>query len=306
MKQVKASGMNIVVPKGNAFPYKTPPMCPKAHVLCGVFGKRGASKSTSSVNLIREMGYDKCFVISPTFSSNYGLMKMLPIEKDDDVYCDVDDPTCIDKIIDSMNQIRDDMLKYENDMKHYRTFLKLLNDPTRNVPDTMLMAFYSNGHFEPPKWKYGVDASGKAKPPMCALLVDDAQGSKLMTSRKLQNAVLRHRHLGSFPGEERPSIGLSMFFLCQTYRSVGGGCPKWLRANQTCSMIFSNKNEGEVDFIASELSGEVKKEDFLRAYKFATDEPYGFLFVDLHPKDCHPSGLRKNFNRFLISDDYKS
>ena len=64
MKQIKTKGMTIKVPKGNAFPYKTPPMCPKAHILCGVFGKRGASKSTSTVNLMSEMGYDRAFVIS--------------------------------------------------------------------------------------------------------------------------------------------------------------------------------------------------------------------------------------------------
>ena len=141
MKQVNASGMEIKVPKGNAFPYKTPPMCPKAHILCGVFGKRGASKSTSTVNLIAEMGFQKCFVISPTFASNYGLMKMLPIDDESDVYCDVDDVKCIDDIVGKLDTMRDDMLQYEKDMKQYRTFLKVLNDPTRNVPDAMLMSF---------------------------------------------------------------------------------------------------------------------------------------------------------------------
>jgi len=305
MKQIKTTGMQIKVPKGNAFPYKTPPMCPKSHVLLGCFGKRGASKSTSTVNLINQMGYDRCFVISPTFASNYGLMKMLPIKNESDVYGDVDDVSCLDDIIEKVNKIKDDMLKYEKDMKTYRTFLKVLNDPSRNVPDAMLMSFYSNGHFAPPVWEYGVDASGKAKPPMCCLLVDDAQGSKIMTSRKTMNMVLKHRHLGSFPGEERPSLGLSMFFLCQTYRSVSGGCPKWLRANQTASILFSNKDEKEVEFMASELAGEVDKDEFLKAYNFATEEPYGFLFVDLHKKDCHPSGLRKNFNTFLIPGEYK-
>ena len=54
------------------------------------------------------------------------------------------------------------------------------------------------------------------------------------------------------------------------------------------------------------MAGEVSKEEFIKAYKFSTDEPYGFMFVDLHPKDCHPSGLRKNFNRFLIPDEYSN
>ena len=303
MKQVKASGMNIKVPKGNAFPYKTPPMCPKAHVLCGCFGKRGASKSTSTVNLINEMGYDRCFIISPTFQSNYGLMKMLPIVDETDVYGDVDDVKILDEILVKIDKIRDDMLQYEKDMREYKKFLGLLNDPMKRLPDQMLMTFYSNGHFEPPVWKYGIDSAGKPKPPMCCLLVDDAQASKIMTSRKLQNLVLRHRHLGSFPNEERPSIGCSMFFLMQTYRSVQGGCPRWLRQNQTCSMIFKTRDDAEVDFIATELAGEIPKETFKKAYEFATDEPYGFLFCDLHKKDCHPSGLRKNFNRFLIPED---
>jgi hypothetical protein len=52
--------------------------------------------------------------------------------------------------------------------------------------------------------------------------------------------------------------------------------------------------------MASEMSGEVNKETFMKVYEKATDEPHSFLFVDLFPKESHPSQFRKRFDQFLI------
>lgn len=59
---------------------------------------------------------------------------------------------------------------------------------------------------------------------MLALLVDDAQGSKLLNSSRFQNLVLRHRHLGD-------GLGLTIMMACQTFKSQTGGMPVAIRDN---------------------------------------------------------------------------
>ena len=48
------------------------------------------------------------------------------------------------------------------------------------------------------------------------------------------------------------------------------------------------------------MSGEVEQETFYKLYEYATQGKHDFLFIDLHPKDSHPSQFRRNFNEFLI------
>ena len=94
-----------------------------------------------------------------------------------------------------------------------------------------------------------------------------------------------------------------MFFLVQNYKSKSGGLDRAIRNNATNAIIFKNKDEKELEFIASEMSGEVDKETFHKAYNFAmNDGDYPFLFIDLHKKKEHPSMFRSRFNKFILTD----
>jgi len=293
MRQVKYRGLEIEVPKGSAFGYDTPPPMPKGHMLSIAVGKRGSGKSTAIINLIKNMKYDRIFVISPTFKSNSSLMKMLNVEEED-VFENPDDISCVDAIVNAVEKERDDLVDYQEKMKKYRHFLSMLNSGNR-IPDELLLEFYSGGNFMAPTHKWG------GKRPFMCLLVDDCQGTKLFTSRKLDNLTIRHRHVGAFD-DDQPSIGISIAYLVQNYKSKSGGISRAIRNNITNAILFKNKDEKELDFIASELSGEIDKDMFMKMYQRATDEPFSFLFVDLHPKDIHPSGFRKNFNVFLVPE----
>ena len=295
MKTVKFKGLDIKVPKGTAFAYETPPMMPKGHMVTLAVGKRGSGKGVATTNLISNMKYDRIFVISPTFKSNSALMKMLNVDEAD-VYDDPDDPSAIDKIVKAIEQERDDLVEYQEKMKQYRHFLKLLNDPNKIVPDELLVMFYNNGNFEPPKHRWG------GKRPFCCLICDDLQGSKIFTNKKIDNLTIMGRHVASFD-DDQPSIGLSIVFQIQNYKSKSGGLSRAIRNNATNMILFKNKDKVELDFISSEMSGEFDKEVFMRAYEKAVDEPHSFLFVDLHKKDHHPSPFRKQFNTFLVPEE---
>jgi tRNA A37 threonylcarbamoyladenosine biosynthesis protein TsaE len=116
-KFIKAKGMEIVPPKAKAFNYKTDPLLPKAHMITGVFGKRGAGKGVCTTHLIKALKFDRLFIISPTFESNSELMNQFDNVDPDDIYSDLDDKDILKKITDKLDEERDDIVRYEEQMK---------------------------------------------------------------------------------------------------------------------------------------------------------------------------------------------
>ena len=296
-KFIKASGMEIKPPKGKAFNYRTDPLLPKAHMITGVFGKRGAGKGVATTHLIKALKFDRLFIISPTFESNSELMNQFNNIDPDDIYSDLDDKDILKKITEKIDEERDEIIRYEEQMKEYKKFLKMMSDNVSIIPDEMLLMFYKDGHFAPPEHKWG------GRNPFCGLWVDDALASPVLTSRKMVNFCLRHRHLGAFEND-RASIGCSVFFNAQNYRCQGGSIPRPIRNNFTNAIFFKSKDEKELDEIASEMSGEVSKEDFRKAYDIAMEDgQHPFLYVDLHRKiPEHPSMFRSKFDKFIMLD----
>ena len=80
MRTQHVPGMEIKVPKGNAFAFETDDMMFKSHQSCLVIGKRGSGKSVIAVNIIERMKYDRLFIVSPTIQSNKALLDRLRID----------------------------------------------------------------------------------------------------------------------------------------------------------------------------------------------------------------------------------
>jgi len=297
MKVITTSNVDITVPKSStAFAYKTAPELPAAHMVSLAIGKRGSGKTVAITNLVKHLKYDIIYVISPTFKSNSLLMTDLEIP-DENVWEDPDDPNVVSDIIQRVEEERDILEQYLEDMKEYKMFLKMLKNKNTMVSDEMLFKFFPEGELEPPKHMYG------GRNPFIGLLIDDCQSSKLFSNKRIQNLTIKHRHIGAF-SNNRPSIGLSMFFLVQNYKSKSGGLDRAIRNNATNALIFKSKDEKELEFIASEMSGEVSKDKFMQAYKYAVnDGDHPFLFIDLHKKKNHPSMFRSRFNKFLLVDE---
>lgn len=292
MREVKLKNCKIEVPKGTAFTYDTPPELPSGHMLTACIGKRGSGKTTSLVNLAKKMNYDRIFVISPTFNSNSALMNMLNIEPED-VFDDPDDTTCIDKIKAEINRERDELLEYQEKMKRWKELMRLIKKSNSTIPDDLLLEFYDEDDLQKPVHRWG------GRRPFMLLIVDDCQGSKLFSTKKLDNMTIRHRHLGDFP-DDQPSIGISIAYLCQNYKTRQGGLSRAIRNNITNAMFFRNKDKKELKAIAEEMAGEIDPELFEQVYEKTLIEPHDFLFVDLHRKKHHPSGFRRNLDTFIV------
>ena len=61
-------------------------------------------------------------------------------------------------------------------------------------------------------------------------------------------------------------------------------CGTVIRKNVRCMCIWRLRNYKEIEILCEELSGIYSKEDIMELYKYATSEPYSFLFVRLDAK----------------------
>ncbi len=208
----------IKLPKNsNAFAIDTPDHLPKLHQLCIGVGKRGSGKSIAITNLIRmykeELGSDlRCIIVSPTFGSNYKLLSELGINRED-VFEEPDDDIP-SKLIRIADDERDALLEWQHLDQYYNQFIKTIKGGffDRSNMDEYMLQYYNplTNQFERPKPKYKCYLKGK--PPVLFTFIDDAQGSKLLsTNKKLLQLCLRHRHLGQFPPPTGGAVGMSIF-----------------------------------------------------------------------------------------------
>jgi len=299
MRTKKVPGLQINVPKGDAFAFETDPMMFKSHQSCLVIGKRGSGKSVITVNIMERMKYDRVFCVSPTIQSNKALLDRLNIDPDD-IY-DPDDVECLDQIKQKIDEERDLYEKYLEDMKKYNQFKKQLNsdNPVFRIPDEVLLMFYQNGEFQKPCHKWG------GRKPHMAILFDDCLSSQLFTKgvRKINKLTIFHRHLGQLA--KGGALGCSLYFLVQSYKAQAGGITKCIRNQATTIVLFKTKNDKELQEIQEECSGEISKDTFYQIYEHATEGEHNALIIDLHyKKDVHPSGFRKNLDTFLIPENF--
>jgi hypothetical protein len=290
-KSVK--GLQIVPPKETSGAYETSPDMPKMHCVTVIVGKRAAGKSVAAINLIEKMDYDYTIAVSPTMNSNKELMSRLNIEH---TFDDPDDLTCIDKIKEIVNGEARDLERYKYEMKEYNKLMKDIREG-QNIGDDLMLKFFDND-FVKPKHRWN------GKKPRIAVIFDDMLGSLIYSKPRKINALSTYsRHLGQL--EEGGSIGVSLFFLIQSFKCQTGGLNRVIRNQCTQLIVFKTKDNKELDDIADSCGGEISKDKFIQVYDYAieTGGAHPFLFIDLHKKPNHPSMFRVCFDKFIIVDD---
>jgi hypothetical protein len=286
-------GLQIIPPKQTSGAYETSPDMPKMHCVTVIVGKRAAGKSVAAINLIEKMNYDYTIAVSPTMDSNKEIMSRLNIEH---TFDDPDDLTCIDKIKEIVNEEARDLERYKHEMKEYNKLMKDIREGQR-VGDELMLKFFDND-FVKPKHRWN------GKKPRIAVIFDDMLGSLIYSRPRKINALSTYsRHLGQL--EEGGSIGVSLFFLIQSFKCQTGGLNRVIRNQCTQLIIFKTKDNKELDDIADSCGGEISKEKFIQVYDYAieTGGDHPFLFIDLHKKDNHPSMFRVCFDKFIILDN---
>lgn len=285
------SGLNIIPPKGQSGFHETDENMPRAHTVTLVVGKRNSGKTVATINLIEKMKFDYVIAVSPTMNSNKEIMDRLNIEY---VFDDVDDLSIVDSIKKIVEDEAKDLERYLNQMKEYNTLMR--NIRTGNIiNEDHLLAYFAENEFIKPKHRWN------GKKPKIAVLIDDCLGSILFSKPRKLNALATYsRHLGQL--SEGGSIGVSLFFLIQSFKCAVGGLNKVIRNQCTNMLLFKTKDEQELEDVAASVSGEISKEQFEDVYNYAMEdpEPYPFLFIDLHKKENHPSMFRIRFNKFII------
>jgi hypothetical protein len=260
------------------------------HCVTLVVGKRNSGKTVATINLIEKMKYDYVIAVSPTMNSNKEIMDRLNIEF---VFEDVEDVSVIDSIKKIVEDEAKDLERYRHQMKEYNALLKNIRNGNM-VNEDHLLTYFSENEFIKPKHKWN------GKKPRIAVLFDDMLGSMIYSRpRKLNSLATYSRHVGQL--SEGGSIGVSLFFLIQSFKCQTAGLNKVIRNQCTQMILFKTKDEGELNDIACSVSGEISKEQFQDVYEYAMadPDPYPFLFIDLHKKSEHPSMFRIRLNKFI-------
>lgn len=296
---MKSKNLKIELPSSLKYKYETPEMMPNlcTQLLC--VGAKGMGKTVAIVNLVKKLGFDRIFLISPTAKSNHAILSMIDIDEDD-MYEDTDDLNIINDIISKVEEEGREYDEYHEKMKEYNEFMRKCNNNQFNlISDEDLEMFVSDDNeiVKPEHYLNGRRCK-------VACIFDDILGSYLMSKgiRKVNNLAIRHRHIAPVKAEGGGAIGISTFFLTQTFRCQTGGISKPIRSNCNSLIIFKTKNENEYHDLSEEVAGEIGKELFQKIYEIATNEPHSFLFIDFNPKPNHPSRYRKNLDTFLIPE----
>jgi len=290
MKTAKVKGLQIIPPSQESGQYPTDTYMPKMHQVCIAIGKRASGKSTAIINLIERMKFDYCIAVSPTMNSNKELMERLKIEH---TFEDVDDPNVIDQIKDIVKKEAEDLERYKDELKRYNKLMKDLKEGKYMDDDLLLQFFSDDGHFQKPEHRWN------GEKPRIACLFDDMLGSGIYSKpRKLNGLSTYSRHVGQL--KEGGAIGVSLFFMIQSFKCQTGGLNKVIRNQCTSMCLFKTKDRQEMKDVAESVSGEIDEELFNKVYDTAIKEPYDFLYIDLHKKKEHPSMFRRRFDEFII------
>lgn len=299
MKIIDVKNLQIVPPKNESGSYDTAPDMPKMHQVCVIVGKRAAGKSVAAVNLIEKLGFDYSIVVSPTMASNKELFSRLKIEHS---FEDADDLTTIDKIKEIVLNEANDYERYHHELKEYNSLMRDIKEG-KFLDDNMLLKYFENNtnginDFVKPKHRWN------GRKPRIAVLFDDMLGSMMYSKPRKINALATYsRHLGGL--EEGGSIGVSLFFLIQSFKCQTGGLNKVIRNQATSMIIFKTKDDQELKDIGESVGGEISKEQFIKVYEEAIGDGSGhpFLFIDLHKKPEQPSMFRRRFDQYIMVDE---
>ena len=289
-------GANLAVrpPPGSAFQCETPPMMPKLPMLACVCGRRGLGKGVATVSLIHHLGViDRIFYAGPAADSNSVLLQQLKGKlSKEDIYTDLN-VDLISDVITKVEAERDDLVRYREEMKRYsKAKSKVHSDaPLFSLREDDLLSFGQG----PPTHRW----NGRA--PCLLLWLDDFLASALTVGRgakELASLCFRHRHVGAFK-DKTPSLGLSIVFNVQAFRTGVGGVPKAVRANLTLLLLFKTRSADELKAVAQEVAHYADEETLIKVCEAAWIDRHDFLFVDFEPKHNHPTPFRRNFAEWI-------
>jgi hypothetical protein len=252
---------------------------PRVPFLAGIFGSRGAGKTTAMINLIRAYqkpgvapAWDHIIIFSPTASKDPKYKALEEQLSTKDTRVEMLEDFTLTKFQELINYMDAETKSYETKKLAwgaYQKFKEKKMDVTKLKEDELL-ALYA----------YDFEPDGKIKSmykhgrPSFLMVFDDLVGEKLVYSISGTNLVskfaLRHRH-----------YNCTMMFLSQSWSN---GIPRQIRHNLSLAIFFRVNSGLLKKDVAAEMSSFISDEEFIELWDEATEDAHNYFMVDFAAK----------------------
>lgn len=268
-------------------PRNAPHTMPNPPFLCGIFGSRGAGKTTAMIHLLRLYdaveAFDEITIFSPTFEKDpkfEAFLESKPFAK-----LDLDPFYSDAKFKDMLDRWDGRLAEYEKFQKATKAYQKFNKQGVSSLTEEELLLLYQYDFTDPKKF----DNFKHGRPSFCVVF-DDQVGNKQIyrndSAGRVGTFTLRHRH-----------YNCSVIFLSQAYEN---GIPKQLRANLSMAVFFANKSDKMKFSVADEMSSHVSPEQLVEMWKFSTETEDHGMFVIIFNAQKKEWRFRKNFDTLIL------
>jgi hypothetical protein len=248
---------------------------PRVPFLAGVFGSRGAGKTTSMINLMRAYQrpcqvpvWDHIIVFTPTASKDPKYKALEEQLSTKDTKMELIEDFSLGKFQELITYMDRETKSYEvkkTASAAYKKWKEKNMDVTK-LKDDELLALYS----------YDFEVDGKVRNmykhgrPSFLMVFDDLVGEKLVYSTHGTNLVskfaLRHRH-----------YNCTMIFLSQSWSN---GVPRQIRHNLSLALFFKVNSLRLKQEVAEEMCSFISEEEFIQLWDEATVDQHDYFMID--------------------------
>ena len=272
-KKVTGIDNKLILVKKKNVPQSTNQSLPLMFNTQLYIGSKGTGKTYKLVQLLKlyedskikdndGIEYEiRTIVIAPTINSgaNEVYKSLKSIDFENDVHLEYNDELLL-KILDDIKKKDDEFNEYINYKKLFNKFKKIKN--IKKLNDDELQILEQNEFMDPD------EVFAEVKPKVIFLILDDLVGSGAFSKKSksvLSNLVIKHRHLKT-----------NLIFTTQSFKSI----PSIIRTNIDIYAIFKSSSYDQIlNKIYNDISGFVKKEDFIQLYEYATKEKNDCLTI---------------------------
>lgn len=204
----------------------------------------------------------RIILMSPSIKSNPIFNSLKNLDDSDKItnYSD----SKLQEVLDDIEQVKQDAIKYQKDYSLYEKFTKIKSLSELSIDE--LLSLYSFNFEEPEQPRFVI-------PPCNFLILDDLLNSDAYKSTGkslINNLAVRNRHLG-----------INLFILAQSAPQI----PKCIRSQARLLFLYRYNSKNIIEDLFEIVSNVLTPEQFKEIYLNATSNKWNFLTIDNTGKD---------------------